>query len=159
VLGEFASTRAFHQFVLEGNEKAIVEFYRKRRQGPVLGEEHFRDRLGKPARVSREHPRYERTFLRPSPDTVLKVLAELYSVDVEALVTAKRGRHNEARQVGMYLIKELCDLKLQEIADRFGTITYGAVGWACHGVALRMQSDSKFRRRLDGIRRDCQQKT
>jgi hypothetical protein len=46
VLGEFASARAFHQFVLEGNEKAIAEFYTKRRQGPVLGEEHFRDVLG-----------------------------------------------------------------------------------------------------------------
>jgi chromosomal replication initiation ATPase DnaA len=83
----------------------------------------------------------------------------MYGVDVEAVVTAKRGRHNEVRQVGMYLIKELCDLKLQEIADRFGKIRYGAVGWACHGVASRMQSDSKFRSRLDGIRRNCQQKT
>jgi chromosomal replication initiation ATPase DnaA len=29
----------------------------------------------------------------------------------------KRGKDNELRKVGMYLVKELCDLKLQEIAE------------------------------------------
>ncbi len=62
------------------------------------------------------------------------------------------------RKVGMYLVKETCDLKLQEIAERFGTGSYGTVGWACHGIVSRMNADPKFRDRVGGIRRICQQK-
>ena len=62
----------------------------------------------------------------------------------------KRGKDNEPRKVGMYLVKELCDLKLKEIAEHFGTASYGTVGWACHGVASRMQADAK-------VSRPCQQ--
>jgi chromosomal replication initiation ATPase DnaA len=38
------------------------------------------------------------------------------------------GSDNEARKVDMYLAKELCDLKLNEIAAQFGTGSYGTVG-------------------------------
>src|ERR671922_93520 len=58
----------------------------------------------------------------------------------------------------MYLGKELCDLKLKEIAKRFGIGSYGAVGWACHGVASRIQADAKFQDGVGSIRRSCQQK-
>jgi len=159
VMGEFASITAFHGFVLGGNEQALEEFYKKGRQSPVLGDEEFRERLNeKPLRVGREHPRHERALVRPSVDKVLRVLAGVYGVKVEDLMKAKRGKDNEARKVGMYLIKELCDLRLKEIAERFGTGSYGAVGWACHGITSRMESDAKFRDRVGSIRRSCQQK-
>ena len=58
----------------------------------------------------------------------------------------------------MYLAKELCDLKLKEIAEQFAAGSYGTVGWACHGVASRMQMDAKFRDRVNSIRRICRQK-
>jgi len=91
-------------------------------------------------------------------EKVLTTLAEIYDVRVEDLLRGQRGKNNEGRKVGMYLVKELCDLKLQEIARRFGTGSYGAVGWACHGVTSRMESDAKFRDRVGAIRRSCQQK-
>ena len=57
VMGEFGSIAAFHGFVLEGNEEALEEFYKKGRQSPVPGGEEFRERLiGKPLRVDREPP-------------------------------------------------------------------------------------------------------
>ena len=159
VMGEFASITAFHGFVVEGNEQALEEFYKKGRQSPVLGDEEFRERLiEKPLRVDREHPRHERAAVRPSVDGVLRALVKVYGVEVEDLLTARRGKKNEARKVGMYLIKELCDLKLHEIAERFGTGSYGAVGWACHGVMSRMESDATFRDRVGSIRQTCQQK-
>jgi len=159
VMGEFGSVTAFHGFVLEGNDQALEEFYKKVRQSPVLGDEEFRERLiAKPLRVDREHPRHERAVVRPSVDKVLRALAKTYGVKVGDLLTAKRGKENEARKVGMYMIKELCDLRLQEIAERFGTGSYGAVGWACHGVKSRMQSDATFRDRVGSIRQSCQQK-
>jgi hypothetical protein len=159
VMGEFGSITQFHEFVLEGNDKALARFYKHGRQSPVLGDEEFRNRLmEKPIRVDREHPRYERVAVRPSIDQVLRALATRYGLKVEDLMKGKRGKDNEPRKVGMYLAKELCDLKLKEIAAQFGTGSYGTVGWACHGVASRIQSDAKFRQRVSSIRRSCQQK-
>ena len=160
VMEEFGSISRFHEFVVEGNEEALEEFYKKGQQVAVLGGEQFRERLlEKPVRVEREHPRHEGAAVRPSVEKVLTGLARIYEVKVDDLMRGQRGKDNEARKVGMYLVKELCDLKLQEIAERFGTGSYGAVGWACHGVTSRMECDAKFRDRVVSIRRNCQQKT
>ena len=159
VTGEFGTIAQFHEFVLEGNDKVLETFYKDGRQSPVLGNEEFRNGLmEKPVRVDREHPRYERAAVRPSVNHVLKTLATRYGLKVEDLMKGKRGKDNEPRKVGMYLAKELCDLKLKEIAEHFGTASYGTVGWACHGVASRMHADAKFRDRVSNIRRICQQK-
>ncbi len=159
VIGEFESIGAFHEFVLGGNEKRLEEFYRKGRQSPVLGDEGFREKLSeKPLRVDREHPRHERAAVRPSVNKVLQTLARVYGVSSQDLLKGKRGEDNEARKVGMYLVKELCDLTLQEIARQFGTGSYGSVGWACHRVRSKMELDAKFRKRVASIRQDCQHK-
>jgi REP element-mobilizing transposase RayT len=159
VMGEFSSISRFHEFVLEGNAKALENFYKKGRQSPVLGDEEFRKSLiEKPIHVDQEHPRHERAAVRPSVEQVLTALAKRYGIELEDLMKGKRGKGNEPRQVGMYLVKELCDLKLNEIAKRFGTRSYGAVGWACHGVASRIEADAKCRDRVGIIRRICQQK-
>jgi chromosomal replication initiation ATPase DnaA len=126
----------------------------------VLGSDEFHKRVRQESiRVDRGHPRHERAAVRPTVDQVLGTLVKTYGLEVDDLLNGRRGRDNEPRKVGMYLIKELCDLKLQEIADRFGTASYGTVGWACHGVAARMNSDTKFRNRVTRIRRNCQQET
>ena len=68
----FGSITRFHQFVLEGNEAALEQFYQRGRQAPVLGDQEFRERLREKAvRVDREHPRHERAAVRPSVDEVL----------------------------------------------------------------------------------------
>ena len=46
----------------------------------------------------------------------------------------------------MYLAKELCDLKLKEIAEQFGAGSYGTVGWACHRGHLKDADGRKVSR-------------
>jgi REP element-mobilizing transposase RayT len=160
VIADFRNPAGFHEFVLDGNEKVLEDFYKSERKSPVLGSEEFHERVRQESiRVDREHPRYERAAVRPTVDQVLRTLAKMYGVTVDDLLNGRRGRDNEPRKVGMFLIKELCDLKLQEIADHFGTGSYGTVAWACHGVAARINSDTKFRDRVIRIRRNYQQKT
>jgi REP element-mobilizing transposase RayT len=150
VLGGFATPRAFHEFVLSGNDRLIKEFYSRHRQSPILGSGDFLDRIKhKLSRMGREHPRYERVGLRPSVDVVLCFVAQEYGLPVETLVKGRRGKENEARKVAMYLVKRLCDLTLQETAQRFNVGSYGVVGWACHGVQSKMDSDKKLRKRVE----------
>jgi REP element-mobilizing transposase RayT len=159
VMADFDNIARFHEFVLEGNEQALENFYKTERKSPVLGGEEFCERVREESiRTDREHPRYEKAAVRPSVERVLRVLAKTYGIRRDDLLKGRRGKDNEPRRVGMYLVKELCDLKLQEIAEQFGTGSYGTVGWACHGIAARMNSDASFRDRVESIRRNCQQK-
>jgi chromosomal replication initiation ATPase DnaA len=110
--------------------------------------------------MDREHPRYERVRLRPSVERVLKEVAEAYGVHVQGLLEGQRGVANEARKIGMYLVKRLCDLTLQETAERFRVGSYGVVGWACHGVRLRLEVDRGFKSKVQAIEKKIyQQKT
>ena len=41
LLSGYGSRRDFHDFVLSGNEDALLEFYASKRRSPILGVEHF----------------------------------------------------------------------------------------------------------------------
>lgn len=161
VLERFSDIREFHEFVLSGNEEALERFYSQGRQSPVLGGEGFREQLmRKLGRMSRENPRYERVGVRPSVERVLKGVAQLYRVKMEDILGGRRGRENEARKVGMYLVKQMCDLTLQQITEQFGVGSYGAVGWACHEVQLKAESNRGFQKQVEQIKAlICQPKT
>jgi REP element-mobilizing transposase RayT len=152
VLEGFPSRRAFHEFVLAGNEPALTAFYAAGRQMPVLGTDSFRDRLVRLGRaVSREHPRHERVAVRPSAEQVLQRVARVFGVAVETLRRSRRGHPQDARKVAMYLVHRLCDLTLAETARRFGVSSYGTVAWACHHVGTRIATEGRWHRQVAQI--------
>lgn len=111
-------------------------------------------------KVGLEHPRYERVWVRPKAERVLIEVARVYGKTVEDLVRSRRGKGNEGRKVGMYLMKRLSDMTLGEVAREFGVKSYGVVGWACHGVQKQREGDRKFRQRIENLESViCQQKT
>ena len=145
MLKEFGSRRAFHKFVLSGNDGGIKDFYHASRRQPVLGNEAFRKKLArKRLSVSREHPRHERRIVRPSVAQVVKAVALSFGVKKNEIVEGRRGEEREARKVAMYLVKRLCDLTLQETANEFGVTSYGTIGWAYAQVKKRRVEDALF---------------
>ena len=159
-MDHFGSTEEFEEFVQSGNEEELEEFYEKKKQGPVLGGEGFRERVTRGmGKVGIEHPRYERVWVRPTAERVLKEVARVYGKTVEELARSRRGEENEGRKVGMYLMKRLSDMTLGEVAREFGVGSYGVVGWACHGVHEKRERDRKFRQRIEHLESViCQQK-
>ncbi len=160
VLEHFRSREDFHQFVQSGNEEEIEKFYESKKQSPVLGGEGFRERVTMGLRpIGAEHSRYERVSVRPKAERVLNEVAQVYRRTVEELVRSRRGEENEGRKVGMYLMKRLSDMTLVEVAREFGVKSYGAVGWACHGMHQKREGDRKFRQRIESLEAAiCQQK-
>jgi chromosomal replication initiation ATPase DnaA len=67
------------------------------------------------------------------------------------LLSGNRGRKNEARKVAMYLVRRCCDRTLEETGNFFGVRSYGTVGWASHGVQLKVGGQKEFRDRLEKI--------
>lgn len=149
VLAEFGTSRAFHAFVVAGNEDALEAFYGAGRQRPVLGTEGFLAWLKTTGRrLSREHPRYERTTVRPSVRQVLQGVARTFGVEVSTVKKSRRGEANDARKVAMYLVKRLCDLTLQKTAGHFGVASYGVIGWACAQVRAKQAVNPRFKKQV-----------
>ena len=161
ILDAFAGSRAFHRFVLAGNEPQLEQFYTRGRQAPILGGERFRAWVGrKVPPVARDHPRHERRLVAPAEATVLAAVAASYGVAPATLRTGRRGIPNEPRKVAMYLVHRLCDLTLKETAARFGVGSAGVIGWACGQVRHRLAWDKRFRGQLAQVEgRTGQQKT
>ena len=152
VLEQFGTVSDFQEFVLSGNEAELERFYDAGRQSPVLGGEKFLDRVrGWVGRLTREHPRHERVKVEVRPEEVLDRVARYYRVGVEELLRGRRGKQSEARKVGMYLVRRCCDQTLQETAKLFNVGSYGVVGWASHGVRLRMEKEGKFRDQISAV--------
>ena len=149
VLSDYGSPRAFHEFVVAGNEEALEAFYATKQLKPVLGTDRFRAWVRKKVRTfSREHPRHERTSLRPSVQQVIKAVANVFGVERSVLYQGRRGVANDARKIAMYLVKRLCDLTLQETASQFGVASYGSVGWACAHIRAKLAKDRQFRKQV-----------
>lgn len=161
VLEQFGTATAFQEFVLSGNEAELERFYNAGRQSPVLGGEKFLDRVrGRVGRLTREHPRHERVKIEARPGEVLDRVARYYRLEVEELLRGGRGKQSQARKVAMYLVRRCCDQTLQETAKLFNVGSYGAVGWACHEVRLRMQKEHRFSDQINTVAEGIyQQKT
>jgi hypothetical protein len=161
VLEQLGESKAFHEFVLSGNEAALERFYQSGRQSPVLGGEEFAERIRKPPRqLAREHPRYQRRGVQASTQSVIRRVAEVYRVSRDEVLQGVRGKENEARKVAMYLVRRCCDQTLTETAGLFGLGSYGAVGWCCHGVQRKMEKERRFKERVEKLVRElCQPKT
>ena len=64
----------------------------------------------------------------PSPDLIISEVAQFYQLDSEAIKGQGQNKSiSAARNVAMYLIREMTDLSLQEIGDIFGNRHYSTV--------------------------------
>lgn len=152
VLEQIGERKAFHEFVLSGNEESLEQYYKGQRRSPILGGEGFIERVRQPAELlAREYPRYERRAVQADPERVMRKIVEQYKVKREEIFRGIRGRENEARKVAMYLIKCCCDRTLPEIANYFGTKGYATVTWNCRVVESKMAKERKFKDRIEKI--------
>jgi len=100
---------------------------------------------------------YIRTHQPKSPDIaeIQRVVASHFELPVESL----RGRRRTsgvalARQVAMFVTKQLTTLTLVEIGRRFGNRDHSTVLYACAKVGERIGADPTFATLVDRIRQD-----
>jgi len=99
---------------------------------------------------------YFRTHQKRVPDVfeIQKVVAAHFELPPESLRGKRRTSSVAlARQVAMYLTKQLTNLTLVEIGRRFGNRDHSTVLYACAKTAERIATDPKFEETLNRIRR------
>jgi len=153
VLSRYPRGLNFQEFVLSGNEEALLRFYSSKKRPPVLGDDRFMTRIKEGEhRLSREHVGHEARVVRPEIASVIRCVAEAYQISEDEVFRRRRGQRNEARQVAMYLMRELCDQRLQQIAEVFSLRSYGGVGAACSIIEEQIKTARRLRGRIEQIR-------
>ena len=152
VLEQIGGRKAFHEFVLSGNEECLERYYAAERQVPILGSEAFIERLRRPAvAAARDHARYERRAVQAGPERIVNEVMRQYGLTRDAILVGQRGQENEARKVAMYLVRRCCDRTLGEVAMDFGVGSNSTVSWSCRVIEARMIKEKKFRDRIEKI--------
>ena len=84
---------------------------------------------------------------------VLDLTARHHGLTVEDLVGKRRtGAINQARQIAMYLAREITSASLPQIGDAFGGRTHSTVLHSCNKIADDMQTDPQVRTIVKDIR-------
>jgi chromosomal replication initiator protein len=80
-----------------------------------------------------------------SVQTVQKAVSERFGVPEAALIGARRDRKTSlARQVAMYLTRELTRSSLSEVGELFGGKTHSTVVYACQKLEQEMKGDAEL---------------
>ncbi|MBF0286771.1 MAG: chromosomal replication initiator protein DnaA [SAR324 cluster bacterium] len=92
-------------------------------------------------------------------EAILQKICTMSQVSRSDLQSA--GRANKvvrARQMGMYLLRELTDMKLSEIGKQFGNRTHSAIHNSLKQVEKKMETDDLLRQQILSLKDDLSEK-
>ncbi|MEQ8674048.1 MAG: chromosomal replication initiator protein DnaA [Aggregatilineales bacterium] len=101
-----------------------------------------------------ERPReYSKTPAdQATPTQIIEAVAAHFNLNRKDLEGKKRATHiNNARQVAMYLLRELTDISLSQIGDFFGGRSHTTVLHACNKITESLDNDPNIRRTLQEV--------
>jgi chromosomal replication initiator protein len=88
-----------------------------------------------------------------TPQLILEAVSEYYGIDIEIIRGKKRDKETAtARQVAMYLIRDIIQEPLAEIGKHFGGRHHTTVMHDCETISVQLQSNGELRRDLQEVR-------
>ncbi|MFC1584106.1 chromosomal replication initiator protein DnaA [Fibrobacterota bacterium] len=96
---------------------------------------------------------YHRKTKTISMDDITDIVGDYFTVEVNKILERGRGTKEvaQARQVAMFLMKELTSASLKTIGKRFGDRDHSTVVHAIKTIEKIMNRDDSFRKSVDGI--------
>ena len=135
--------RRYQLFVEREESEELERFFSKKNQGAILGTDNFKERVLTKTLVGdkikqnriRQEIRKDITI-----DEIINVVAKVFSVTTESILEKQDGRprKNIPRSLVMYLIQEIKDTSLQQIAEIFGLKHYGSVSYSTSTIKTKI---------------------
>jgi putative transposase len=152
-MGQRQRHRRYADYVDEGTDPALAQFYAGKRQAPLLGDTRFRTRAlaGKAETINLPELRAARSL--PGLDTIAQAVCRHLQVEPKTVWHKTRGRGSTgpARSVTMYLCQRIGGMTLSEIAEVFDLASYASAGSSIRALKQRLQDAPALRRQVDYI--------
>lgn len=91
--------------------------------------------------------------LAPDRKQIMKAVCLYYGVEEKELLTGRRGKENEPRNVAIYLCRFLRNDTLIELGQEFGMSGYSPAGSAVGRVEKKMSKNPDLRNHIEKIKR------
>ncbi|NLD37819.1 MAG: transposase [Desulfatiglans sp.] len=142
----------YKDFVNTPDNDDFTAIYKKRKLPVILGNEKFlsniKDRYFKNKR-NIEIP--ESKILVPDKSEIMSVLCREYKVSLEDLKVSRRGQKNEARDIAIYLIRQIRSDTLNTLSGEFNLKKDSSAGSIVDRVKKQIQTDKQFRCKINSI--------
>jgi chromosomal replication initiator protein len=87
-----------------------------------------------------------------SPEVIISVVAEMFKLSIEDLKGNSRRREiSQARQIGMYLMRQHTNLSLPRIGEEFGGKDHTTVLYSCDKINQSQHQDGQLRQTLSRL--------
>jgi putative transposase len=147
-----SSLRAYRRFVSMEDEEEILGIFGKKKWPLVLGSEGFVNWIKGRFYFRKwddEVPQLRE--LVPEVRRIRKVVCEFYGVNEGELLRSRRGVFNEARNVAIYLIRQLTGDSLRQIGEHFQMSKPSSVGSVVERIKGQMAEDRKLEGRIEKL--------
>lgn len=146
-----AAIELYQHFMAEMENETIEKFYASNKQGSILGDPDFVERIKEKYILNDPCPDIEiKEGVKIRGEGVIrkvkKAICRVFKVEEASLLKGRRGTSNIARQAALALSKELSGMKLSEIGPHFGYTSSRTVGAHCLNFQEKLMSDKALRK-------------
>ena len=154
----------YKRFMSQSEDEVIEKFYSSKKQGSILGDLDFIERIKNKYILKDLSPDLEvKEIRRLCGERVIRKIkrevCKVFKVRDKHLSQGQRGTSNIPRRVALSLSKELSGLKLSEICGHFMITSRQTVGGNALRLRNMMKNDKVLRKKYSSLKATCSQGT
>jgi len=148
------SANAYRAFMAQDESDEFMAVFSKRNVPSLLGSEEFVAWVKASFQNLRSHREVPASrALAPSLEAIQSAVCAAYGIDLNELLSSRRGMSNDARNVAIYLVRRHSGQTLATIGDAFGLENYSSVSSVVSRMKQRIPNDRSLRRKVEEIKR------